>query len=89
MRRQAVAAVLLLPAGRDAEKRESDLVGIRSDSLSPARRLVARGWTVGGLGQNIAGWGGEEEVAGPLGREHTTPAACAALRQACGRCRML
>lgn len=66
MRRQAVAAVLLLPAGRDAEKRESDLVGIRSDSVSPAR-LVAHGWTVGGLGQNIAGWG-EEEVAGPLGR---------------------
>lgn len=76
MRRQAVAAVLLLPAGRDAEKRESDLVGIRSDSVSPARRLVAHGWTVGGLGQNIAG---------PLGREHTTPAARAALRQACGR----
>lgn len=84
MRRQAVAAVLLLPAGRDAEKRESDLVGIRSDSVSPARRLVAPGWTVGGLGQNIAGWG-EEEVAGPLGREHTTPAARAALRQACDR----
>ncbi len=55
MRRQAVAAVLLLPAGRDAEKRESDLVGIRSDSVSPVRRLVAHGWTVGGLGQNIAG----------------------------------
>lgn len=55
MRRQAVAAVLLLPAGRDAGKRESDLVGIRSDSVSPARRLVAHGWTVGGLGQNIAG----------------------------------
>lgn len=88
MRRQAVAAVLLLPAGRDAGKRESDLVGIRSDFVSPARRLVAPGWTVGGLGQNIAGWG-EEEVAGPLGREHTTPAARAALRQACGRCRML
>ena len=82
-----MAAVLLLPAGRDAGKRESDLVGIRSDSVSPARRLVAHGWTVGGLGQNIAGWG--EEVAGPLGREHATPAACAALRQACSRCRML
>lgn len=55
MRRQAVAAVLLLPAGRDAGKRESDLVAIRSDSVSPARRLVAHGWTVGELGQNIAG----------------------------------
>ena len=62
MRRQAVAAVLLLPAGRDAGKRESDLVGIRSDSVSPARRLVAHGWTVGGLGQNIAGWGGRRKL---------------------------
>ena len=54
MRHQAVAAVLL-PVGQDAGKRESDLVGIRSDSVSPVRRLVARGWTVGELGQNIAG----------------------------------